>query len=483
MLAVAGMIAFAPSIAAHAQATGSTKASPPAKAAGSTLGSIFGTVEDSLSGGVPLTEATIAVTQLPKRSAMTTASGAFRIDSLPPGKYTLEVLHPLLDSLGIRVISDTIVVTAGGLQTTLMSVPSAMTLSTTLCAPLKRKLGPVVMVGQVFDAVTGAPAAGAEVSAAWVETEASVETGIHSVPNVRKTIVASDGTYRLCGLPNNFAGSIQAIRGRAQTAEVRIEGSDQPLLVRSLLLPPPDDSMVRDSMTIRVPALRHGPARVTGIVTNNGGVPLAGAFVTVQGGASTAKTALDGTFTLTGVPLGTQAILVRRVGFSPMERPLDITMNGPNTMAFRLTEYHPQLEPVEVKAKITDELQRVGFERRRKRGQGHYLTEDDIDKAQAAYTSDLLRRLAGLRVLGSGTGLSVTTSRGNGCVNYLVDRNTVDPDNKLSIDEVVNPRDVAAIEFYQPIDIPAEFETGRNSGCGLVVIWTRTKLKDLPPKH
>ena len=92
-------------------------------------GTIFGTVEDSLHDG-PLVEAVVAVVQRPGRSAMTTATGAFRIDSLPPGKYTLELLHPLLDSLGVRVVSDTVVVAAGAVRTTLLSVPSAATLAT-----------------------------------------------------------------------------------------------------------------------------------------------------------------------------------------------------------------------------------------------------------------------------------------------------------------------------------------------------------------
>jgi hypothetical protein len=139
-----------------------------------------------------------------------------------------------------------------------------------------------------------------------------------------------------------------------------------------------------------------------------------------------------------------------------------------------------QLASVHVQAKAPpSELDRIGFPRRKRIGMGRYVTEDEIEKEQPVYTSDILRRISGLHILGSGHGLTVNTSRGDGCVQYLIDRNSVRADQGASVDELVDPADIAAIEFYQPSEIPAELNMGSNSGCALLVIWTRSKLKPL----
>ena len=84
--------------------------------------------------------------------------------------------------------------------------------------------------------------------------------------------------------------------------------------------------------------------------------------------------------------------------------------------------------------------------------------------------------MTGVHVLGSGRDLVVTSSRDAGCVNYMVDRNNISADQGLSLDELVNPDDIAGMEFYQATDIPAELTTGANTGCALLVVWTKSKL-------
>ncbi len=453
-------------------------------------GSIIGIVTDSLHDG-PLAEATVTVTQLPRRSAMTTASGAFRIDSLPPGRYTLEVLHPVLDSLGIRLVSDTIVVAAGEVQTTVLSTPGPAGLVAVVCPPLKRRLGPAAILGQVLDADTDKPAVGAEVSLVWVETAVSRERGIRTDPRVRKATVGEDGTFRLCGLPNTLTATLQASLGAARTAEIGVETTAEPLVLRFLRLPlVPDTPAVTQAAGQASPAdtaarsqpSQAGNAVVTGIVTNRGGVPVADARVTVQGGVSRAASRTDGSFALSGVPTGTQLVMVRRVGYEPVQLPIDITSRGPNRVTVRLGEYHEPLATVEVQAKrspsaLDSALVRTGFPHRQAVGFGHFVTEHDIEKMQPVYTSDVLRRIPGVHVLGSGHTASVLSSRGESCVNYLIDRNPANPDQGMSIDDLVNPADIVGIEFYQANDAPAELTTGPNAGCALLIVWTRGQLK------
>jgi hypothetical protein len=441
-------------------------------------GSIIGAVLDSLHDEM-LGSAGVSVMNLAGRHAVTTPAGAFRIDSIPPGRYVLELTHPVLDSLGIRVLSDTIAVAEGEVKPVELAIPSAHTVTTTVCTPAKLRFGPGVILGRVLDADTQKPATGAEVSVAWTETEVSAVTGVRTAPRVRKATVAADGTYRICGVPPNFTGSLQAIRGEAKTAEVPIDVAEQALSVRMLFLPPAAvaAAAVGDSVSVgtAVAARPAGRAVITGTITNAGGVPVPGARVSVQGSPASTSTGPDGKFTLTGVMPGTQSVLVRRVGYSPVEKPIDVTSLATNRITVRLGAYAPVLSNVDVKAK-SDPLESTGFERRRKLGFGRFMDYEAIEKAHPTYTSDILRRIPGLYVIGSGSSASVVTTRGNGCVAYNVDNNPVSANAGQSIDEIVGSQDVVSVEFYNPVDVPMELSAGSNGGCALLVIWTKGKL-------
>lgn len=456
------------------------------------MGAIVGVVVDSLHGLDPLTAAGIVVMQLPTRHAVTTDAGAFRIDSVPPGRYTLELKHPVLDSIGIRVVSDTLAVGGGAASTVQLAVPSARTLAAAVCSPAQRRFGPGVIAGRVIDAVTSEPAVGTEVSVAWSQTEVGTDIGVRTVPHLRKSTVAADGTYRICGVPAEFTGSLQAIRGEAKTAEVPIGlVADRALAVRVMYLPPPPAPAASAVAAVpgsaspqNTPPVRRPTAVITGKVTNAGGVPVENARVSVQGAAVSTETQKDGSFTLAGVPPGTQSVLVRRVGYTPVELPLDVSMRAPNRMTVRLGSYTPVLSSVEVKAKAKDPLDATGFTRRQKSGLGRYLTQDQIDDIRPSYVSDALRRIPGLYVAGSGYSSNVTTTRGNGCVRYLLDGSPVNATAGQPIDVLVNANDLAAVEFYNVADAPMDLAGGgANSGCALLAIWTKSQLRDKDVKR
>ncbi len=441
------------------------------------MGSIMGAALDSLHAGM-LADAGITVVGLHGRHATTNGNGLFRIDSIPAGRYVLEVTHPVLDSLGIRLQSDSVPVVAGQVQTVELAIPSVHTLTESVCTVAKLRFGPGVILGRVVDADTDEPAVGAEVSVAWMETEVSPTIGVRTSPRVRKTTVAADGTYRICGVPSNFSGTLQAILGGAKTAEVPMKVVDQALSIRSLYMPP---SVVAGTDSGAGRPAKGPRAVITGKVTNAGGVPVPGARVSVQGSTASASTGTDGRFTLTGVIPGTQAILVRRVGYTPVETPMDITTLKTNQVTVRLGVYTPLLSGVDVKAK-SDPIESTGFERRRKMGMGKYMDLAQIRAANPTYTSDILRRIPGIYVVGSGSSATVATTRQNGCVGFVIDNNPVTTTAGQSIDEIVGENDVVAVEFYQPVDVPMEFSNGQSSGCAMVLIWTKGKLDQRTPK-
>ena len=87
-------IAFvAPRQSARAQTGTSSSAASPGFSA------LQGFVIDSVHGE-PLTNASVII-EGTGRQSITDNNGHYRIDSIPPGKHHVVVLHPLLDTLGL----------------------------------------------------------------------------------------------------------------------------------------------------------------------------------------------------------------------------------------------------------------------------------------------------------------------------------------------------------------------------------------------
>src|SRR5215208_1740523 len=75
-------------------------------------------------------------------------------------------------------------------------------------------------------------------------------------------------------------------------------------------------------LTLLIAAEASAQRRVTGRVVSTGGEPIATASVNVQGTTLGTYTAEDGRFTLANVPGGAQVLVVRRLGYKRVNRPL-----------------------------------------------------------------------------------------------------------------------------------------------------------------
>jgi hypothetical protein len=112
------------------------------------------------------------------------------------------------------------------------------------------------------------------------------------------------------------------------------------------------------------------------------------------------------------------------------------------------------------------------FERRRVTGRGQYLTAEQIKKGDYNSLQDAMRNMRGVDVdCGGGLGCHIRMSRAPMQCNpdYIVDERV---DNFFGPQIAI--RDIEGLEVYTgATDVPGEF-AGRNAGCGVIVIWTKS---------
>ena len=454
-------------------------AQTPAPAAPAGVASLRGIVTDSLHE-IPLRGALVRVENT-TRESVTDSLGRYRIDSVSAGQHRLLVIHPLLDTLGISLVTQPMSFAAGDDKEIFLSVPGNETLVSLLCTAARRALGPAALVGFVRDADTEAAAQGAKVSLLWYESD---PLGFKKTPRVREQQIGPDGRYRICGLPETMNGKLQVFRGGVQTGEVPVElggtSGTNLLAMRSMSISSTSQVVASASTdTGAKTTIVRGRSRVTGKILNKYGQPIVGARVELQNTGAATKTRANGDFTLDSLPSGTQTLEIRQLGFAPTEVAVELSAANPQNVTVKMTDYVPVLSEMRVTANREHGLSDVGFADRKKSGMGYYLDADQLKTRQTVQFSDMLRTVPGVRVQPGGNGTNVITSSRNptgGCVTFYVDGAPWQQMTPGDLDTYVRPEEVAALEVYNGSTTPAQFQQPGLTGCTTVVIWTERRI-------
>ena len=201
--------------------------------------------------------------------------------------------------------------------------------------------------------------------------------------------------------------------------------------------------------------------------------PIGGARVVVVGTALTTTTDSLGRFTLSGVPGGEFSIEIRAVGYA--SRAWRVTAQ-PGQTAPRRFELDPlpyELPGVLVKGKQPLASRRYAdFERRRHSGMGSFLTQEQIERLHPTTLVDVLVTVHGVQQMCVYNDCVPKMVRSPpGCYpQYYLDGHESTP----YFARHTPPLDVKGIEIYRgSSETPGEF-LGTNSGCGVIVIWTRS---------
>lgn len=242
-------------------------------------------------------------------------------------------------------------------------------------------------------------------------------------------------------------------------------------------------------------ALAQRPAQygaITGNVVSAVGIALVGVHVGILGTPLTELTREDGRFDFSRLAASRYRLVARRPGYKPDT--MEVSVAGGDTLAlwFELASIVPVLTEVSVRATfVAPRL--VGFEERRARSVGgRFVTALEIRAQAPTETSDVLRRVMGVRIADSMHVMVPVSNRGNKIVrigNRLVSVPCVmrlglngflqDPSFAMNS---VPPADIHGIEIYNgPSSIPAQFNgTATDLYCGLIMLWTKSGDASLP---
>jgi hypothetical protein len=486
-LSLTGMLLVGASVRMSAQAAPPVAQPPAQQDTSKRFGSLLGTVFDSVHS-TPLVGATIFVLGT-TRIGSTNERGLFTIDSVPIGMHKVHVAHELLDSLGITMVTDSFAVAGGERKVLEMGVPSGETLVGISCTPATRRLGPSAIIGRVLDADTDQPVPGARISFAW--SELSLADGLRRMPRVRGATVNADGVFRICGVPSEVEGTLQAEKGGITTAEIKIAFIGQPLVVQGLRIGNANTVAKAQADSTQATAGRgageqrfsavnyqKGQAVLRGKVVNATGAPMANVRVEVEGTTSRALTNAEGAFSLGELPSGTQSVIARQMGFAPVTKPVELSTREVATTTITMSQPVQMLDPVVVRAESDLGLDNIGFTRRKRGMSGTFMDADEIMKRGPNVLTDVFRTVPSLRVVPvSPYDYAVESSRGNmlggNCVKFWLDGSQYDPVFPGDVDRMIPPYNIAAIEVYQGSTVPIEFSSANSSNCAVIVIWSK----------
>jgi hypothetical protein len=476
------------------QPAGSASKSAPKPAARSSQ--IIGIVVDSLHGG-PLANAEVLAEGNTVAIAHTDSIGGFSIKGIQPGEYRVAVSHPLLDTLGISLVSPDFRVGSDSVSIVRLAVPSTSALISLKCGRSFGIGGRSAVIGRIVSPDSLTPIPKVEVTLSWTTYEVSKLAVVAKTPHVQRDTTSAGGAYRICGLPNDLEANLEArVGGELRSGSpITIPDSGSVLVVRNLVLP--------------VSATARGEtALISGTVKLPNDKPARGSSVEVVGTGR--KTIVDeqGKFALDSVPVGTQTIQVRQLGYQEATIVMDVAPFAGQRTVVVLKEIVPVLASVNVTATARERaLSRVGFSLRSQHSDGHFLTADQIAAKSDFRFTDLLRGIPGIRVGVDKHGDDVVTSpraggsllnETHGCVQYFVDgqpwgngaleamgtaedteiakmRARMAIETARQINASLQKSDIIGIEVYQVGGAPTYFNQGGHN-CATIVIWTKAIL-------
>lgn len=224
------------------------------------------------------------------------------------------------------------------------------------------------------------------------------------------------------------------------------------------------------------PASADSTATLVGrVVSGMTGGPLEGARVVLTASGLGAITDSSGSFRVPRAPAGfVDTVEVRLIGYAEQAVPLRLQPGAVNRAIFSLSETVLRVSDLEVEVERSPLRYSLSeFERRRKTGNGYFVTPEMIKRQDPDHPSDVLRRVPGVSVGGRVNGeaeIRFVHSTTN-CYPTLYLNGILWP--RHNVDEL-SPNEILAMEVYRGTsEVPLRFHGTGREDCGVIVVWTR----------
>jgi hypothetical protein len=457
-------------------------------------GSLTGIVWDS-TRAVPLAGAAVSLSGT-AYAATSDSTGRFLIADLPAGVFTALFDHPRLDSLGIMPPSAEAEVIPGTATHLALAVPSTAAILLAACSEQVEVPG-AVLSGMVSDRTRGTPIPGATVRIEGQDVERMRPT-VQATDQWFEVLTDQNGRYTACSIPIDETVRIRAalLTYRSDPAEMEFADVEHRALDLAIELPA---AVAAARSEVAGRAMEYGAQGVQGILTErNTGSPVRDAEITMRslsgGVVANGVTNERGVFRLATPVPGRYLLSAETLGYGRLEgEAVDVSLGQLTVLEIQMVPAAVALEPLVVTAEPRAyHLEVDGFYRRMETGLGKFMTPEVFEQRKPRMASDLLFGIPGVNVaeptLGAG-GRAVYFRSGirrvdeNGisvCWPMIyVNRMLVSTGGTsgfaepAALDELVHAADVLAMEVYRsPAEVQPEF-SGPNSGCGVIVLWTR----------
>lgn len=306
----------------------------------------------------------------------------------------------------------------------------------------------------------------------------------------------AEGRYTACGVPLDEAVTVSAslLDSKSQAVEVGFTEEELRILDLEIRLP---EGLFSTRTELAGWVEEYGVQGVQGTLAEPGsGTPVRSAEVAIRDASGrirvTGVSDDKGFFRLqTPVP-GRYILSVQALGYADVEEEvLEVPQGQLAVLEIGMVPEALELEPLVVVAEARSfHLEMEGFYERETHGAGGgiFITPEKLERRSPRKLTDMFFGMVGTQVveqsLGAG-GRGVYFPRSGLMLNggicwpmiyidhHLASLGGMSDADPTALDTWVHGMDVAAVEVYRsPSEVPAEF-MGANSGCGVIVVWTK----------
>jgi hypothetical protein len=452
----------------------------------------------------PLMSASTASVRLAGTDYAGTADSTGRIAISPvlAGRYRALVQTRLMASVGVAPLDRDIEISATP-HTDSIALPSAREFLVRACTSDALQHGEGMLFGVAHDE-GGALMPNAVVTVIWRSELAGAKLDAPLTENSIRVPTNTAGGWRICGAPHNTAVGVRLTGEtgadfRVVTLSAAREMLEVDLIGRRGVA---DAGVLSGMVQRRLATIGDTPLAggvLDGVVSDANLVALSNSTITLLGLDLRVVTGENGHFRILSMRPTQYIVLVRHIGFQPTSAVVQVPAGDTLRLTFELESAHSALDTVRIMGRRTSSRM-ADVEQRRKYGQGQFLMADEIEKRGSMGGADLLRRFRGMTLSpitegggqygyyaissrGMATGPAVARPSGvdglmtgglesAACYMSVVVDGMLMP-RPFDITLLPSARDVAALEVYTgPATLPPQFSS-MNSGCGLIIVWTK----------